>query len=106
MPWILPSLPVLGLIAMAMSVSYALPLGIALALEDGTASVFAGSLLVNFVSGFLTWVLTRRFRRELQLREGILFIVLVWVGGALFACPPLIVAIGLSFTDGYFEAMS
>jgi trk system potassium uptake protein TrkH len=106
MPWLLHSLPVLGLVAMAMSVSYLLPLGVSLWLNDGAAVVFAGSLVVNFVSGFLAWFLTRRYRRELQLREGILFIALVWVGGALFACPPLIVAIGLSFTDGYFEAMS
>ena len=106
MPWLLPCLPVLGLIAMAMSVSYILPLVVSLWLRDGTAYVFAGSLVVNFISGLLTWLLTRRFRRELQLREGILFITLVWVGGALFACPPLIFAIGISFTDGYFEAMS
>ena len=50
--------------------------------------------------------LTRRHRRELQLREGILLIALVWVGGALFACLPLLAGLGLSFTDAYFESMS
>jgi trk system potassium uptake protein TrkH len=106
MPWIVPSLPVLGLIAMAMSLSYVLPLGVSLWTDDGTAGIFGGSMVVNFVSGFLLWFTTRRYRRELQLREGILFITLVWIGGALFACMPLALALGLSFTDAYFEAMS
>ncbi|HEV7800883.1 MAG TPA: potassium transporter TrkG [Burkholderiales bacterium] len=106
MPWLFPTLPVLGLIAMAMSVSYLLPLGVSLWTGDGTARVFAGSLAVNFISGLLLWLLTRRHRRELQLREGILFIAIVWTGGALFACVPLFLAIDLSFTDAYFEAMS
>lgn len=106
MPWLLPTLPVLGLIAMAMSLSYVMPLAVSVALGDGTAATFAGALAVNFASGLLLWVATRRHRRELQLREGILFIALVWIGGALFACPPLLVALGLTFTDAYFESMS
>jgi trk system potassium uptake protein TrkH len=106
MPWIVPSLPILGIVAMAMSLSYLLPLGVSAVTGDGTARVFAASLAVNFASGFLLWITTRRYRRELQLREGILFIALVWIGGALFAAMPLLMALGLSFTDAYFEAMS
>jgi trk system potassium uptake protein len=104
--WITASLPILGLVAMAMSLSYLLPLAVSLWTSDGISNVFAISLAVNFVSGFLLWFSTRRGRRELQLREGILFIVLVWVGGALFAALPLLMALGLTFTDSYFEAMS
>lgn len=106
MPWILPTLPVLGLIAMAMSLSHLLPLSVSLTQRDGMASIFSGAMVVNFVIGLLLWLLTRRYRRELQLREGILFIALVWLGGALFACVPLLLGIGLSFTDAYFESMS
>ncbi|MDB5923755.1 MAG: trk system potassium uptake rane protein [Betaproteobacteria bacterium] len=106
MPRLLPTLPVLGLIAMAMSLSHLLPLFVSLATHDGTARLFAASLAVNFVFGLVLWLATRRYRRELQLREGILFITLVWVGGALFACFPLLFGIGLSFTDAYFESMS
>ncbi|HEY0339085.1 MAG TPA: potassium transporter TrkG [Burkholderiales bacterium] len=106
MPWLLPTLPVLGLIAMSMSLSHLLPLIVSLATRDGTASLFAVSLCVNFVFGLVLWLATRRNRRELQLREGILFIALVWIGGALFACFPLLFGIGLSFTDAYFESMS
>jgi trk system potassium uptake protein TrkH len=106
MAWLPPILPVLGLIAMAMSLSHLLPIATALALHDGTASVFIASMGLNAFVGFLLWLLTRRHRRELHLREGILFIVLVWAGGALFASIPLLFAIHLTFTDAVFEAMS
>lgn len=106
MPWILPILPVLGLIAMAMSLSHLLPLAVSLFLQDGMGGIFAGAMALNFAIGLTLWALTRRRRRELQLREGILFISMVWVGGALFACMPLMLGLGLNFTDAYFEAMS
>ena len=100
-------MPVLGLIAMAMSLSHLVPIAVSLTLADGMAGVFAVSMTVNLLAGFVVWFSTRRRRRtELKLREGILFILLVWVGGALFASVPLLFGIGLSFTDGYFESMS
>src|SRR5688572_14855146 len=106
MSWLLPTLPVLGLIAMAMSLSHLLPIAVSIAVGDGTASLFAASMAVNFVVGLLLWLFTHRQRRELQLRQGILFITLVWIGGALFASVPLLFGIGLTFTDAYFESMS
>src|SRR5688572_21441944 len=100
-------MPVLGLIAMAMSLSHLLPIAISLSVHDGMAGLFAVSMTVNLLLGFVVWFSSRKKReKELQLREGILFIVLVWLGGALFAALPLLVGIGLSFTDAYFESMS
>src|SRR5687767_13068849 len=100
-------MPVLGLIAMAMSLSHLLPIAISLVLSDGMAGVFSMSMILNLLIGFVVWFASRRRReRELQLREGILFITVVWVGGALFACVPLWFGLGLSFTDAYFESMS
>jgi trk system potassium uptake protein TrkH len=107
MSWLLAVCPVLGIIAMAMSLSHLLPVATSLALGDGTSSVFLSSMAINFAVGALLWVATRRYRHELQLREGILLISLVWIGGALFATVPLYFAVGaLSFTDAYFETMS
>src|SRR5688572_21735782 len=100
-------MPVLGLIAMAMSLSHLLPIAISLGVGDGMAGLFAVSMTLNFLAGFVVWFSTRAKReKELQLREGILFIALVWLGGALFAALPLLVGVGLSFTDAYFESMS
>ena len=107
MAWLLPIMPVLGLIAMAMSLSHLLPIMVSLAASDGMVGVFSISMTLNLLLGFVVWFASRRRReRELQLREGILFITLVWIGGALFACVPLWFGIGLSFTDAYFESMS
>jgi trk system potassium uptake protein TrkH len=107
MSWLLTIAPVAALIAMAMSLSHALPIGVSLALDDGAAPALAISMVFNFAAGALIWLLTRRHKRELSLREGILLVVSVWAGGALFASLPLLLAIpGLSFTDAYFEAVS
>jgi trk system potassium uptake protein TrkH len=106
MTWLLAVCPVLGIIAMAMSLSHLLPIAISLIAWDGMSELFAISMALNFAAGCVLWLLTRRHRRELQIREGILLITLVWTGGALFACVPLLAGIGLSFTDAYFESMS
>src|SRR5512145_2077300 len=106
MTWLLAVCPVLGIIAMAMSLSHLLPIAISLIAWDGMSELFAVSMGLNFALGFALWLVTRRHRRELQIREGILLMTLVWTGGALFACLPLLAGIGLSFTDAYFESMS
>ncbi|MGQ0525624.1 MAG: TrkH family potassium uptake protein [Betaproteobacteria bacterium] len=107
MTWLLPVCPVLGIIAMAMSATHLLPIAVSLAYDDGAAAQFMTSMTLNFAVGCVLWLVTRRFKRELILREGILLVVIVWSGGALFASVPLLLAIpGLSFTDAYFEATS
>ncbi len=99
--------PHLGLIAMVMSLSHLLPLGVSFAYDDGAAMAFALSMVVNFAAGCTMWVMTRRTRRELTPRDGILLVVLAWCGGAAFATLPLLLVIpGLTFTDAYFETIS
>lgn len=107
MSWLLTIAPVVALIAMAMSLTHLLPIGVSLALDDGAAGALTLSMVFNFSAGAIIWLLTRRHKRELSLREGILLVVTVWAGGALFAALPLLLIIPqLSFTDAYFEAVS
>jgi trk system potassium uptake protein TrkH len=99
--------PHLGLIAMVMSLSHLLPLGISLGYADGAAQAFVISMTVNFAVGCAMWLGTRHNKRDLTPRDGILLVVLAWCGGAAFATLPLLLAIpGLTFTDAYFETMS
>lgn len=99
--------PLLGLIAMFMSLTHLLPLGIGLAMHDGTANQFTLSMAFNCASGYLLWLATRRFKRDLKPRDGIALVIVVWVGGAAFSALPLILCVpGLTFTDAYFEAMA
>lgn len=107
MNWILSTLPLLGLIAMGMSLTHLVPIAVSSALHDGMARAFALSLALNFGAGFMTWLATRRFRREIGIREGILLVVAVWTGGSVFATVPLLLTIeGITFTDAFFEAVS
>ena len=99
--------PHLGIIAMVMSLSHLLPIGVSLAYGDGTAAAFVFSMAINCAAGYIVWLLTRRYRRDLGPRDGILLVAFAWAGGAAFATLPLLMAIpGLSFTDAYFETMS
>jgi len=107
MGWLLAVCPVLGIIAMAMSLSHLLPVAISIALGDGTTAIFLSSMGLNFAAGTLLWLATRHAQHELKMREGILLITLVWIGGALFASVPVYLGIaGISFTDAYFETRS
>jgi trk system potassium uptake protein len=57
--------------------------------------------------GVLMSVATRRFRRELQPRDGFVLVGLTWVTLPVFGALPLMLAMpALSATDAYFEAMS
>jgi len=107
MIWLLTIAPVAALIAMAMSFSHLLPIGVSLVLNDGMAPVWMFSMALNFAAGAILWLTTRRHKRELNLREGILLVVSVWAGGALFASVPILLTIPhITFTDAYFEAVS
>ncbi len=107
MTWILNIAPVAALIAMAMSLTHLAPIAVSLALDDGTTRAWMLSMAINFVAGAVIWLATHRHKRELSMREGILLVVTVWTGGALFASLPLLLTIPqLSFTDACFEAVS
>ena len=104
---LLATAPLLGLIAMVMSLSHLVPIAISLICGDGEFTMFAASMLFNLACGYIVWLATRRFQRELMARDAILLVVLAWLGGALFATVPLLLSLpGLSFTDAYFETMS
>jgi trk system potassium uptake protein TrkH len=104
---VLVTAPLLGLIAMVMSLSHLVPIAISLIYDDGLLDAFGLSMVVNFSIGYVVWLGTRRFRRDMTARDAFLLVVLAWSGGALFATIPLLLALpSLSFTDAYFECMS
>ena len=83
------------------------PLGFALYHDDHAESAFFTASAVTFCAGVLMSLTTRRFRRELQPRDGFVLVALTWLVLPAFGALPLWLAIpGLSTTDAYFEAMS
>ena len=92
--------PQLGIIAMVMSLAQLLPIGVSLAYSDGTTSAFVFSMAFNCAAGYVVWVFTHRYQRDLGPRDGFLLVTLAWTGGAAFATLPLLIAIpDLSVTD-------
>jgi trk system potassium uptake protein TrkH len=83
------------------------PLGFAWVDHDRAEDAFILATAITFCSGLAMSLATRRFRRELQPRDGFLLVTLVWLLLPAFGSLPLLLAIPeLSFTDAYFEAMS
>ena len=83
------------------------PLGFAWIGHDGGERAFLLSTLITAGLGGAMSLAARRFRRELQPRDGFLLVSLTWTLLPAFGALPLLLALpGLSVTDAYFEAMS
>src|SRR6188768_794914 len=86
---------------------YLLPIAWSLGAQDGAVMDFVAAALINAFVGLGVALVTRRFRRELKPRDGFLLVTLAWTLMSASASVPLMIALpDLSFTDGYFEAMS
>ncbi len=102
-----PVLHVLGLVILIFSFTMLAPLLTALFVHDAAQYAFDESFAVTLVAGFALWLVGRRWRRELKVRDGFLLVLLVWTGLPAFATLPfLIYAPEMSFTDAYFETLS
>ncbi len=96
-----------GMVVMIFGLTMLLPLVVAFWLDDVTLLAFHKAILVTIICGCVMWLTTRRHRRELQVRDGFLLVVLVWSVLPAFAALPLLFSLpDLSFTKAYFEATS
>jgi trk system potassium uptake protein TrkH len=104
---IAPVLHVLGLVILIFSFTMLAPLATAFFAHDAAQYAFDESFVITLVAGFLLWLVGRRWRRELKVRDGFLLVLLVWTGlPAVATLPFLIYAPDMSFTDAYFETIS
>jgi trk system potassium uptake protein TrkH len=96
----------LGMILMLFGLTMLAPLVLAHVVEDGTRTVFAQVMLLTLFSGTFLWYRYRNQKRDLNVRDGFLLVVLVWTVLPVFAALPFMIQLGLSHTDAYFEAVS
>jgi len=83
------------------------PLAFAIGRHDAAEQAFITATVVTAVAGLLMSAATRRFRRELQPRDGFVLVGMTWLVLPAFGALPLVLAVpGLSVTNAYFEAMS
>jgi hypothetical protein len=92
---------------MAFSLTMGVPLAFSWFGNEESPLDHALALAITFSSGLAIWLATRRYKRELQPRDGFLLVALVWSVLPAFATLPLLLHVpDMSFTDAYFETMS
>jgi trk system potassium uptake protein TrkH len=103
---LLPVAHVFALVMMVFAVTMLAPLIMAVWELDPALWCFIISAFATFVLGALLWLATRRFKRELKTRDGLMLVALTWVALPAVAGFPLWSYLPINFTDAYFEAAS
>ncbi|MEO8061568.1 MAG: potassium transporter TrkG [Pseudomonadota bacterium] len=106
---VLPIANILAAVTMVFSASMLLPLITAVFFShDAALPAFLKASVIGIATGAITWLLTRKAKRELKIRDGFLLVALTWTLIPLVGCLPLMLHFGesLSFTDAYFEMAS
>ncbi len=96
----------LGMIIMLFGLTMLAPLIMSYVTNDGAKSAYDEAFALTMLSGAFLWVRYRKCQRDLNIRDGFLMVVLVWTVLPAFAAVPLMIHLGISHTDAYFEAMS
>jgi trk/ktr system potassium uptake protein len=100
-------LQVLSVLIVLLALSMLLPFCVSFLYGDAARSAHTQSVLITLASGAVLWSFTRFGRGELQPRDALLLVALVWTVLPAFATLPLLLYLpGLSFTDAYFEAVA
>jgi trk system potassium uptake protein TrkH len=94
------------MVLMAFAVTMLLPLVMAIWQFDTALWSFLVSGVAAFALGALLWLVTRRFKRELKTRDGLMLVALTWVALPAVAGMPLWHYLPINFTQAYFEAAS
>jgi trk system potassium uptake protein TrkH len=103
---LLPVAHVFAMVMMVFAVTMLAPLIMAIWELDPALWSFVISGFATFMLGALLWLATRRFRRELKTRDGLMLVALTWVALPAMAGFPLWNFLPINFTRAYFEAAS
>ena len=101
-----PLFRALSLIVFMFGLTMLFPVLLSWYLQDGAETAFTVTIAVTLSAAFFVWLATRRYKRDLKIRDGFLIVVLVWTVLPAFSTLPLMIHLGTSFTDAYFECVS
>ncbi|AEP35868.1 TrkH family potassium uptake protein [Taylorella asinigenitalis] len=102
----------LGLTIICWSLTFIIPYLASLYFEDGWDRNFLYALLISLALGGVLFGIGYPFKRELQLRDGLLLVVLVWFAFPAIGTLPFLMPFhaesefSLDFTKAYFEIVS
>lgn len=103
---LLPVAHVFAMVMMVFAVAMLAPLIMAIWELDPALWSFVISAFATFALGALLWLATRRFKRELKTRDGLMLVALTWVVLPAVGGFPLWNYLPIDFTRAYFEAAS
>jgi len=96
----------LGMIIMLFGLTMLAPLILSYVMDDGAQTAYDEAFALTMLCGGFLWYRYHNCKRELTIRDGFLMVVLVWTVLPAFAAIPLMIHLGLSHTDAYFETVS
>ena len=96
----------LGMIIMLFGLTMLAPLILSYVIDDGAQTAYDEAFALTMLCGGFLWYRYHNCKRELAIRDGFLMVVLVWTVLPAFAAIPLMIHLGISHTDAYFETMS
>jgi len=96
----------LGMIIMLFGLTMLAPLIVSYWHNDGAQSAYDEAFGLTMLCGAFLWYRYRNCKRDLNIRDGFLMVVLVWSVLPAFAAVPLMIHLGISHTDAYFETVS
>jgi len=101
-------LRILGILLMIFSLTMAIPLILAWALNETAINAFLAALAITFASGMLIWMPVQHVRHELRTRDGFIVVALFWTVLSLFGALPFYLSedLQLSAVDAIFESVS
>jgi trk system potassium uptake protein TrkH len=102
----LPVAHVFAMVLVVFAVIMLAPLLLAIWGLDEASWAFVVSAIATLGLGALLWLVTRRYKRELKTRDGLVLVALTWVALPAVAGFPLWSYLPINFTDAYFEAAS
>ncbi|MDR0234540.1 MAG: TrkH family potassium uptake protein [Zoogloeaceae bacterium] len=101
-----PVIRAFGMLLALFSLTLLVPLAVAHFFQDGAETAYDLAFFVTAGSGLFLWFFTRRYKRELNVRDGFLLVVLVWSVLPVFAAIPFYTQLDVGFSGAYFEAAS
>lgn len=99
---------ILGILLMVFGLTFIPPWLVGWVMGDTNLTPFVRSFVISVTLGGVLWGLTRNYRREMKLRDGLLIVVSFWVVLGLIGSTPIYLQpdLGLSFTQAVFESVS
>ena len=102
-----PVLNALGPLLIILAIAHLIPVYIAYREEENVFLEFAYSGSISFVCGLFFLLTTKRFRRELEPRDGFLLVTLSWLSASLVGTMPLAFLLPeIPYYRIFFEAVS